>query len=110
MERKVCAYKDYFTNFINSLKEVEARKLFYVLDMLKMQERLSTKFVKYVENGIFEIRAEHCGEIFRVFFVFDEGNIVLLFNGFRKKTQKTPRKEIEKAIRLKNEYYAEKGK
>ncbi len=95
MERKVCAYKGY---------------LFYVLDMLKMQERLSTKFVKYVENGIFEIRAEHCGEIFRVFLVFDEGNIVLLFNGFRKKTQKTPRKEIEKAIRLKNEYYAEKGK
>lgn len=95
MERKVCAYKDY---------------LFYVLDMLKMQERLSTKFVKYVENGIFEIRAEHCGEIFRVFFVFDEGNIVLLFNGFRKKTKKTPREEIEKAIRLINEYYAEKGK
>lgn len=106
----MCAYKDYFTNFINSLKEVEVRKVFYVLDMLKMQERLSTKFVKYVENGIFEIRAEHCGEIFRVFFIFDEGNIVLLFNGFRKKTKKTPRKEIEKAIRLKNEYYAEKGK
>lgn len=95
MERKVCAYKDY---------------LFYVLDMLKMQERLSTKFVKYVGNGIFEIRAEHCGEIFRVFLVFDEGNIVLLFNGFRKKTKKTPREEIEKAIRLINEYYAEKGK
>ena len=58
----------------------------------------------------FELRAEHCGNIFRVFFIFDEGNVVILFNGFRKKSQKTPRKEIEQAKKLKNEYYAEKGK
>ena len=51
----------------------------------------------------------HSGNIFRVFFIFDEGNIVLLFNGFQKKSQKTPRKEIEQAKKLKIEYYAEKG-
>ncbi len=56
------------------------------------------------------LRAECNGNIFRVFFIFDEGNILLLFNGFRKKTQKTPRKEIEMAKRLKKEYYDEKGK
>lgn len=78
--------------------------------MLKMQERLSTKFVKHIENGIFELRAEHGGNIFRVFFIFDEGNIVLLFNGFQKKSQKTPRNEIEQAKQIKIEYYAEKGK
>ena len=110
MERKIRAYRNYFTDFITSISELEARKVFYVLDMLKMQERLSTKFVKYIEDGIFELRAEHSGNIFRVFFIFDEGNIVLLFNGFQKKSQKTPRKEIELAKRLKNEYYAEKGK
>ena len=110
MERRIRAYRNYFTDFISSISEVEARKVFYVLDMLKMQERLSTKFVKYIENGIYELRAEHGGNIFRVFFIFDDDNIVLLFNGFRKKTQKTPRKEIEMAKRLKNEYYAEKGK
>lgn len=110
MERKIRAYRNYFTDFITSISELEARKVFYVLDMLKMQERLSTKFVKHIEDGIFELRAEHSGNIFRVFFIFDEGNIVLLFNGFQKKSQKTPRKEIELAIRLKNEYYAEKGK
>lgn len=110
MERKIRAYKSYFTDFISSISEIEARKVFYVLDMMKIQERLSTKFVKYIENGIFELRAEHGGNIFRVFFIFDEGNIVLLFNGFQKKSQKTPQKEIELANRLKNEYYAEKGK
>lgn len=110
MERKIRAYRNYFTDFITSISELEARKVFYVLDMLKMQERLSTKFVKYIEDGIFELRAEHSGNIFRVFFIFDEGDIVLLFNGFQKKSQKTPRKEIELAKRLKNEYYAEKGK
>ena len=110
MERKIRAYRNYFTDFITSISELEARKVFYVLDMLKMQERLSTKFVKHIEDGIFELRAEHSGNIFRVFFIFDEGNIVLLFNGFQKKSQKTPRKEIELAKRLRNEYYAEKGK
>ncbi|MCQ2137648.1 MAG: type II toxin-antitoxin system RelE/ParE family toxin [Bacteroidales bacterium] len=110
MERRIRAYRNYFTDFISSISEVEARKVFYVLDMLKMQERLSTKFVKYIENGIYELRAEHGGNIFRVFFIFDDDNIVLLFNGFRKKTQRTPRNEIELAKRLKNEYYAEKGK
>ena len=110
MERKIRAYRNYFTDFITSISELEARKVFYVLDMLKMQERLSTKFVKHIEDGIFELRAEHSGNIFRVFFIFDEGNIVLLFNGFQKKSQKTPRKEVELAKRLKNEYYAEKGK
>ena len=75
-----------------------------------MQERLSTKFVKHIEDEIFELRAEHGGNIFRVFFIFDEGNIVLLFNGFQKKSQKTLRNEIEQAKQIKIEYYAEKGK
>lgn len=110
MERKIRAYKNYFTDFISSISEVEARKVFYVIDMLKMQERLSTKFVKHIEDGIFELRAESGGNIFRVFFIFDEDYIVLLFNGFQKKSQKTPRKEVELAKRLKNEYYAEKRK
>ncbi|MCQ2154525.1 MAG: type II toxin-antitoxin system RelE/ParE family toxin [Bacteroidales bacterium] len=110
MERKIRAYKNYFTDFISSISEVEARKVFYVIDMLKMQERLSTKFVKHIGDGIFELRAESGGNIFRVFFIFDEDYIVLLFNGFQKKSQKTPRKEVELAKRLKNEYYAEKRK
>ncbi len=107
-ERTISAYKNYFRDFINSLSNAEARKVFYVIDMLKTQERVNVKFVKYLRDEIFELRAEHGGNIFRVFFIFDDGNVVMLFNGFQKKSQKTPEKEINKAIQLKNEYYAGK--
>ncbi len=107
-ERTISAYKNYFKDFINTLSDLEARKVFYVIDMLKTQERVNTKFVKYLREEIFELRAEHGGNIFRVFFIFDNGNVVMLFNGFQKKTRKTPQSEINKAIQLKKEYYAGK--
>lgn len=59
-------------------------------------------------NGIFELRTEYSGNVYRVFFIFDNGNIVVLFNGFQKKTQKTPVSEIEKTEKIKEEYYARK--
>ena len=65
--------------------------------MLKTQERVNAIFVKYLRDEIFELRAEQGGNIFRVFFIFDDGNVVMLFNGFQKKSQKTPEKEINKA-------------
>jgi phage-related protein len=45
-----------------------------------------------------------------VFSFFDEGNLVILLNGFQKKTQKTPKNEIELAEKLKKEYFDEKAK
>ena len=108
-ERKILYYKDYFPNFFFSLNEGARKRIAYVLDVLKMQQRPNKNFVKHIREGVFELRAQYEGNIYRAFFIFDEGNIVMLFNGFQKKTQKTPNDEIEKAIRLKNEYYAEKG-
>ncbi len=107
-ERKILVYKDYFLTFYRSLEMGAQKKIDYVLDVLKMQERVSEKFVKFIKDGLYEIRASHNGNIYRAFFIFDEGNIVMLFNGFQKKTQKTPSKEIEKALELKKEYYAAK--
>ena len=71
-------------------------------------DRLPVKFVKHVKDGVFELRTEYEGNIYRVFFIFDDGNIVVLFNGFQKKTQKTPQNELEKAIKIKEAYYADK--
>ncbi len=107
-ERKILLYKDYFLTFYCSLEMGAQKKIDYVLDVLKMQERVSEKFVKFIKDGLYEIRASYNGNIYRAFFIFDEGNIVMLFNGFQKKTQKTPSKEIEKALELKKEYYAAK--
>lgn len=108
LERRILVYKDYFMNFYRSLEIGAQKKIDYVLDMLKTQERINEKFVKFVRDGIFEIRASHNGNIYRAFFIFDEGNIVMLFNGFQKKSQKTPSKEIDKALELKKEYYGRK--
>lgn len=107
-ERRILVYKDYFLTFYRALEAGAQKKIDYVLDMLKMQDRVSEKFVKYIKEGIYEIRASYNGNIYRAFFIFDEGNIVMLFNGFQKKSQKTPSKEIDKALELKKEYYAGK--
>lgn len=107
-ERKILYYKDYFITFYLSLEVGAQKKIDYVLGMLKLQERVNERFVKFIRDGLYEIRASYNGNIFRAFFIFDEGNIVMLFNGFQKKTQKTPKSEIDKALKLKEEYYAGK--
>ncbi len=90
------------------LKEKVQEKIHYGLLLLKTQNRLSRKFVKSIRDGLYELRTEYEGNIYRVFFIFDDGNIVVLFNGFQKKSQKTPLSEINKAIRIKQAYYEDK--
>jgi len=73
-------------------------------------ERVPIKFFKHLENtsGIFEVRVEVGKDIYRVFSFFDEGKIIVLINGFQKKSQKTPKGEIELAEKLKIQYFDEK--
>ncbi len=75
-------------------------------------DRVPKKFLAPMTgyNGLFEIRVEYQSNIYRIFCCFDQGQLVVLFNGFQKKTQKTPKKEIEKAMRLKQEYFELKNK
>lgn len=110
MERKrqIRTYGGYFEAFMETLTEKEKDKIQYGLLLLKTQTRLSVHFVKAIKEGIYELRTEYKGNIYRVFFIFDDGDIVVLFNGFQKKTQRTPNSEIEKAIKIKGEYYADK--
>ncbi|GHV51415.1 hypothetical protein FACS1894181_13220 [Bacteroidia bacterium] len=107
-ERTITAYKNYFLDFMATLDENASKKVYYSIDMLKTQHKVSKKFVKHMREDVYELRAEYSGNIYRIFFCFDEGNIVILFNGFHKKTQETPKNEIDKALKLKNEYYASK--
>ncbi len=109
MKREIFVYKNYFYDFLHSLSEQVVNKIDYALTLLESQDKISKKFVKYLRDEIYELRAEYESNIYRVFFIFDSGNIVVLFNGFQKKTQKTPKNELEKAIKLKEEYYASKS-
>ena len=108
MKRRILTYGGYFEAFMSSLKEKEQEKIQYGLLLLKTQDRLPKKFVKHIRDGIYELRTEYGGNIFRVFFIFDEGKIIVLFNGFQKKSQKTPLTEIDKALKIKEAYYADK--
>ena len=77
--------------------------------MMTIIERVPTKFFKSIEGvkGLFEIRIEYESNIYRIFCCFDKRNLVILFNGFQKKTQKTPTKELAKAQKIMEEYYNE---
>lgn len=93
---------------MESLEDKVQEKINYGLLLLSTQERISVKFVRLIRDGLFELRTEYNSNIYRVFFIFDDGQIVVLFNGFQKKTRKTPNKEIEKALKIKETYYADK--
>ncbi|GAB6867800.1 type II toxin-antitoxin system RelE/ParE family toxin [Bacteroides rodentium] len=108
MRRKIRTYGGYFEAFMATLTEKEQEKVQYGLLLLKTQDRLPKKFVKLIRDGLYELRTEYNSNIYRVFFIFDDGAIVVLFNGFQKKTQKTPSAEIEKALKIKEAYYGDK--
>ena len=105
MKRRIITFGRFFGEFMEGLTAKEREKVDYGLALLKTQDRLPTKFVKHIKDGLYELRTEYNGNIYRVFFIFDEGNIVVLFNGFQKKTQKTPSSEITKALMIKERYY-----
>ena len=80
----------------------------YIISLLETEDRLPVRFIKFLREELYELRLCYGGNIYRVFFIFDEGKIVVLFNGFQKKTQRTPESEIEKALRIKEAYYGDK--
>ena len=107
--REIVFYKDYFDDFFETLTDKVKDKIDEVLFMLTILERIPTKFFKSIEGikGLFEIRVEYESNIYRIFCCFDKGNLVVLFNGFQKKTQKTPPKELNKAEKIMGEYFNE---
>jgi len=110
--RQIHFFKHYFTDFFDSQTEKVKEKIDRVLFVISVAERIPVKFFKHLEgtDGLYEIRVDYGGNIYRIFSCFDEGKLVVLFNGFQKKSQKTPPGEIEKALRIKAEYFIEKTK
>ena len=107
--RQIIFYKNYFYEFFNEQTEKVKTKIDEVLFIVSIVERIPIKFFKKIEGvkDLYEIRIEYESNIYRIFCCFDKGKVVVLFNGFQKKTQKTPTKEIDKAIKIMNEYFNE---
>lgn len=98
-------FEDHFWTFYNGQSKAIKTKIDYVLQIIITVEQIPQKFFKHIEDGIYEIRIKSGSDIYRLFSFFDEGKLIILLHGFTKKTQKLPRKEIEKAIRLRRAYY-----
>ena len=108
LKRRIKAFGEHYHDFIKTLGEKETLIMKYLVSLLETGDRMPVKFMKFIRDGVYELRMEYKSNIYRLFLIFDEGNVIILFNGFQKKTQKTPESEIEKALKLKKEYYEQK--
>ena len=107
MSRKIIFFENHFIEFYSKQDEKVKSKIQYVFELIKQVERVPAKFLEHITgtDGLYEIRVEYQSNIYRIFCSFDEGKLVVLFNGFQKKTQKTPKKEMEKAKQLMDKYF-----
>ncbi|GHT73239.1 hypothetical protein AGMMS50262_03990 [Bacteroidia bacterium] len=108
--RELFIFEHYFYDFFDELSEKVKDKIDHVLYVVTVSEKIPVHFFKHIEgtDGLFEIRVEYESNIYRIFCCFDEGKLVVLFNGFQKKTKKTPSKEIDKALEIKKNYFKSK--
>jgi phage-related protein len=107
--REVILYKTYFNDFYLKQRQKVKDKIIWTLKVIETLQQVPEDYLKHLEgtNGLYEIRVKLGSDIFRIFCFFDKGKLVVLANGFQKKTQKTPKQEIEKALVIKQAYALE---
>lgn len=110
--RTIVSYKDYFEEFLVKQPVKVQNKIYKIFEIIEYQQHIPTRYIEHIKGteGLYETTFSLGSNIWRVFCFFDEGLLVILLNGFQKKTQKTPKAEISIALRLKDEYFEEKRK
>ena len=98
--------------FIDSLASKQAQKVLWVLQLIEELENIPRQYFKKLADGegIWEVRIQFGNDIFRLLGFFDGGTLLILTNGFAKKSQKTPAQEIALAVRRKDEYLSRRKK
>lgn len=110
--RQVIAYKNYFLDFYHDQPDNVQAKIEWTLNLLRVTRQIPEKYFKHMAGtkGLYEVRIEVGNNIYRVFSFFDKGNLIVLGNAFQKKSQKTPREEINKALKIMEDYHHEKDR
>ena len=108
--RTIYFYKNYFTDFLNKQSGKVKDKILWTLKLIESQKFIPEDYFRHLTNtdGLYEIRVKQGSNIYRIFCFFDKGSIIIVTSGFQKKTQKTPKTEIERALKIKAEYETEK--
>jgi len=109
MVKRIIAYGGYYQTFMASIPKEGREKIQRALLLFSDNERIPSHYISFLRDGIYEFRVTYIHSEYRLLFIYDNDTMVILLNCFQKKTQKTPNREIEKAIKLKEEYYAEKS-
>jgi phage-related protein len=106
-QRQIIFYGNHFTDFYLEQPADVQEKIEFVFQLIRTVEKVPKKFLKHLAgtDGLYEIRIEFESNIYRIFCCFDRGKLVVLFNGFQKKAKKTVKKEIDLALRLKDDYF-----
>ena len=109
-QRTIIFYKDYFQEFFVKQREKLKDKIIWTFDLIEELPMVPETYLKHIENtdGLYEIRIQSGSNIFRIFCFFDHGQFIVVANGFQKKDQKTPKNEIEKALKIKKDYENER--
>jgi len=104
--RKITFFKNYFQDFFDKQSKKVKAKIVWTFDLVEDLQRVPEIYLKHIENTdrLYEIRVQLGSDIFRIFCFFDQGQLVVLANGFQKKTQKTPKEEISLAIKRYKEF------
>lgn len=110
--REVIAFKNYFEDFLLDQPKKVQDKIFKIIEAIETLERVPSNYLKHLTgtDGLYEARIQLGSNIWLVFCFFDGDKLVVLINGFQKKTQKTPKNQIEKALSIMAEYYEQKGR
>ena len=109
-KRDIIFYKQYFPKFFSEQTNQVKEKILFVFKVIRTVEHVPKKFLKHLtdKEGLYEIRVEVKSDAYRIFCCFDKGKLVVLFNAFQKKAQKTDKRELKKALKLKDEYFKNK--
>ena len=100
--RQIIAYKNYFLDFYKKQPNNVQEKIEWTLNLIRVIQNVPEKYFKHLEGteGLYEIRVEVGSNTYRIFSFFDKGNLIVLGNAFQKKSQKTPKQEIERALKI----------
>jgi phage-related protein len=110
--RSLKVYGDDFWTFYNNRSKKVQNRIIWAIRLIRDTPIVSEKYLKHLTgtDALYEVRISSGSDAFRIFCFFDEGQLIILLNGFQKKTQKTPAKELERAKNLKTQYYEDKAK
>lgn len=108
--REVAFFGEHFRNFYQGLDKKAKLKVDWTINLLETVEHVPEKYFKHLSgtDGLYEIRVEFGSNIYRIFSFFDAGKLIIAINGFQNKTSKTPKSEIDKALKIKKQYFNEK--